>query len=128
MFSRRQHALRMRSSVAYRTLLLWSRQKNIRSSLYHSNLVSTLGSSFHEEENYKTGVLDSLPQIVHTLGRKRVLYMPRVIFGVMFHSTHLTVVFRTPHRQVRVQNEQFIELFDTDLVHLPPEAPPFVNR
>lgn len=31
--------------------------------------------------------------------------------------------------QVRVQNEQFIELFDTDLVHLPPEAPKYLlNR
>lgn len=46
---------------------------------------------------------------------------------------NLTSIFEEYRRftkhKVRVQNEQFIELFDTDLVHLPPEAPLFLlNR
>ncbi|CAM9163826.1 unnamed protein product [Laminaria digitata] len=46
---------------------------------------------------------------------------------------NLTSIFEEYRRftkhKVRVQNEQFIELFDTDLVHLPPEAPKYLlNR
>ncbi|CAM9209016.1 unnamed protein product [Discosporangium mesarthrocarpum] len=43
----------------------------------------------------------------------------------------LTSIFeeyrRYTKQKVRVQNEQFIELFDTDLVYIPPKAPRFLR-
>ena len=59
-------------------------------------------------------------------------FPPLLLFGVGKESHSTRACSRHRYRRFagskrRLQNEQFIELFDVDLVHVPDEAPYFLR-